>query len=174
MSASDDGAAAKPPLPKIRIATGDDLKPVMAAMAALAIDLKDPFMATPDMMDDALFGPRAHSVCLLAGPGVPPLGAVLCSPFLSTVLGHPCVYVSDLWVAKEARGRALGRGLLAAAAVEGRRRWQARALYLNVYSESTEAMDFYRHIGFRISTTDNRAALSGAGFDALLAAGAAA
>ncbi len=154
--------------PAIRLATRVDLASVMAAMEALSRDLGDPFEIAPEVMDTALFGPRTHSACVLTGEGTPPLGAALFSPFVSTVLGHGCVYVSDLWVAKSARGKSLGRRLLAAAAAEGERRWQSQALFLNVYADSTDAMSFYRHIGFQISQTDNRASLKGAAYDALL------
>ena len=136
----------------------------MAALARLARDLNDPFKASGDMMHDALFGPDAHSVCLLAGEGSQPQGAVLFSPVVST-----CLHVSDLWVAQDARGRSLGRRLLAAAAAEGARRWQARALFLNVYSDSAQALDFYRHLGFQMNAKDNRASLTGTAFDTLLA-----
>lgn len=156
--------------PGIRTAAAKDLPAVMAAMARLAHDLNDPFRASSDMMHDALFGPDAHSVCLLAGEGSPPQGAVLFSPVISTVLGHACLHVSDLWVGEAARGRSIGRRLLAAAANEGARRWQTRALFLNVYSKSTQAMAFYRHLGFRISQTDNRASLTGTEFERLLSA----
>ena len=153
----------------IRAARPDDLDAVMSSLESLAGDLNDPFNAKPDIVMAALFGPNAHSVCLLAGPEVRPHGAVLFSPFVSTVVGHACIYVSDLWVAAKARGQSLGLRLLAAAAAEGAERWNARALYLNVYRDSTQAMDFYRHIGFQISHTDQRAALKGAAFDALMA-----
>ena len=146
-----------------------DLRLRTAALARLARDLNDPFKASGDMMHDALFGPDAHSVCLLAGEGSQPQGAVLFSPVVSTSLGHACLYVSDLWVAQDARGRSLGRRLLAAAAAEGARRWQARALFLNVYSDSAQALDFYRHLGFQMNAKDNRASLTGTAFDALLA-----
>ncbi|MFK7764528.1 MAG: GNAT family N-acetyltransferase [Roseobacter sp.] len=154
--------------PAVRLAMRSDLAAVMAAMAELSRDLQDPFEITPDAMDAALFGPGSHSACMLVGDNVPPVGAALFSPFVSTVLGHVCVYVSDLWVAESARGQSLGRWLLAATAAEGARRWQSKALFLNVYSESENAMAFYRHIGFQISQTDNRASLKGAAFNALL------
>lgn len=152
----------------IRLATRADLAAVIAAMAELSRDLEDPFEITQETMDAALFGTGAHSVCMLAKDSASPIGAVLFSPFVSTGMGHACVYVSDLWVAQCARGQSLGRRLLAAAAAEGARRWRSRALFLNVYSKSTDAMAFYRHIGFQISQTDNRASLKGAAFNSLL------
>lgn len=152
----------------INCARAEDLPQVMAGLRTLAGDLNDPFDAAPEVLQAALFGPQAHSVCLLARGGDGPRGLALCSPFVSTVLGHACIYVSDLWVAPEARGRSLGRGLLIAAARDGQARWQAQALFLNVYTESTGAIAFYRRLGFEISQRVNRGALSGAAFRTLL------
>lgn len=163
MSASDG---------EIRLARPEDLPLVMTALAGLARDLGDPFNATDQMISAALFGPAAHSVALFSSDGETPRGIVLFSPFVSTVLGQSCIYVSDLWVAQAARGQSLGRYLLAAAAREGAARWQARALYLNVYNESLQSIAFYRHLGFEIRDTDKRASLTGDALEALTPAGA--
>lgn len=152
-----------------RRATAEDLPAVVAGLRALALDLDDPFNATSETLHSVLFGADAHSIALIAGGGTRPRGVALISPFMSTVLGHACIYVSDLWVAKDMRGHALGRRLLQAAAREGAACWKARALYLNVYERSGESMAFYRHLGFEISTTDRRASLKGGALDRLMA-----
>ena len=154
----------------VRVAKPEDMRAVMTALAALAKDLNDPFRASEAMIREALFGAHAHSVALMAGDA--PRGVVLMSPFVSTVLGCPCAYVSDLWVAQAARGQSLGRRLLCAAAQEAQARWGAEALYLNVYGHSTKSQAFYRHIGFVFHDDARRASLTGAALDALMTSGA--
>ena len=55
------------------------------------------------------------------------IGVAAYSPFFSTVNGAVGVYVSDLWVAEEIRGKQLGRLLLAAVRKAGLEAWGPRA-----------------------------------------------
>lgn len=149
----------------IRMAGPDDLGDVMTALRALAADLGDPFRADDAGVHRALFGPMPYACAMLA-PG--PLGIALCSPVVSTTLGQPVVFVSDLWVSDLARGQSLGRRLLAAAMRAGRDRWGACALRLNVYRDNVAAQGFYRHLGFQMDGADMPALLSGPALAALL------
>lgn len=153
--------------PVIRRACPDDLQSIMFGLKALAADLGDPFNATQETIRESLFGPAAHSQALLATGSPITLGIALCSPLVSTTLGCSCIYVSDLWVEQTARGQSLGRQLLATAAREGRLRWQANAIVLNIYEENSSARDFYEHLGFKIHNRERRAALTGAALRSL-------
>jgi len=143
----------------IRLAGPADMAEVMTGLRALAADLGDPFNASEATVSDALFGPRAFGFALLAASRG---GLALCNPILSTFQGATIVYVSDLWVAASARGMGLGRALLAAAAREGQRRWQANALRLTVYDDNPRAMTFYQRLGFVLRDQDRITALTGA------------
>jgi len=61
--------------------------------------------------------------------------------------GPTTVYVSDLWVDANARGRGLGRELLRHVAEEASERGSTH-LVLDVDSKNTDAIAFYRHLGF--------------------------
>lgn len=150
------------------LAVLDDLPQVIAGLQRLARDLGDPFRITPDMLSAALFGPERHAFAMLARGRDAPLGIALCSPVVSTMLGHSCLYITDLWVAAEARGQALGRRLLEAAARAGDRRWQAQSLVLTVYADNDGAGAFYRRLGFDIRAGDKRAILTGKDFARLV------
>ena len=157
MSASD---------PAIRVASAGDAPALHAALGALATDLGDPFRAAEADIAAAIAGPRAFACALLAG-GTPPVGAALASPVMSTVAGGAVLHVSDLWVAAPARGRSLGRRLLAAAAREGRARWGTRGLTLTVYDGNPGARAFYARLGFRLRAGDHGAFLGEEGIAAL-------
>jgi len=154
------------PSDPIRCARPDNLPALMRGLAALARDLGDPFAIHEESLHAALFGDAAHSGALISGDA--PRGVVLFSPFVSTTLGDTCLYVSDLWVSPSARGTALGRGLLSAAMREGAARWEAKALFLNVYAENAAALGFYRHLGFTFKDSDRRAALTGDALNRLM------
>ena len=79
-------------------------------------------------------------------------GAVLFSPVFSTIRGAPGLYVSDLWVSDEARGKGLGRGLLAAAADRAGGLWHADWMSLAVYHSSDASRRFYDRLGFKPDT----------------------
>ena len=76
------------------------------------------------------------------------VGAVVFSPFFSTVRGGAGAYVSDLWVSEATRGSGLGRRLLAAARDAAGAEWGARFLKLAVYLDNPRARAFYIRLGF--------------------------
>ena len=95
------------------------------------------------------------------------LGAALFSPVFSTVRGGAGAYVSDLWVAPEARGQALGTALLAAVAGLSRSDWNASFIKLVSYSDNNEALRFYARLGFASLRGETGLTLSGAPLAAL-------
>jgi uncharacterized protein (DUF849 family) len=95
------------------------------------------------------------------------LGAALFSPVFSTVRGGAGAYVSDLWVAPEARGQALGTALLAAVAERTRSDWNASFIKLISYSDNDEALRFYARLGFAPLRGETGLTLSGAPLAAL-------
>ncbi|MFW5655452.1 MAG: GNAT family N-acetyltransferase, partial [Roseicyclus sp.] len=91
-------------------------------------------------------------------------GAVLFSPCFSTMRGGPGLFVSDLWVAPDARRQRLGAALLGHAARAAQAEWGARFLRLMVYESNTEARAFYARAGFEAADGEIFLTLSGAAF----------
>lgn len=122
------------------------------ALRHLSDDLGDVHVAGQDALNAALGGafPSAHAILALEDEAL--RGAVLFSPVFSTVRGAAGLYVSDLWVSDEARGKGLGRRLLAAAADRAGYLWHADWMSLAVYHSSDASRRFYQRLGFAPDT----------------------
>jgi len=154
--------------PVIREARSDDLPNIMFALQSLAAELGEPFKATAETLQQALFGSASHSLAFVANISNNIVGIAFCGPYVSTTLGCTCIFISDLWVASSVRGQSIGRHLLEAAVSKGKERWQANAVVLNVDKENKRAQGFYQHLGFKLSHNDMRAALTGTALSSLV------
>lgn len=126
---------------------GPDEAPMLnAALRRLSADLGDAHAASDADIARAIAGPHPAAHGLLALTGADVAGAALYSPVFSSVKG-PGVYVSDLWVAPDARGGGLGRRLLGAVLRDAAGKWGAVRLTLNVYHHSTRSRAFYDRLG---------------------------
>jgi len=132
----------------IRTATPDDVSEILAFIRALAAYERAPdaVIATEaDLLHDG-FGPNPYFFCLIAELGGRPAGFALYFFDYSTWLGRPGLYLEDIFVHPEFRGRGVGKALLerlAAIAVEkgcARLKWE-------VLDWNTPAIDFYRAMG---------------------------
>jgi GNAT superfamily N-acetyltransferase len=132
----------------IRPATPADVPVIAALIRALAEYEK---LADAVCFDEAknaehLFGQRAYAECLLAEPDGVAVGFALFFHNYSTFLGKPGIYLEDLFVIPEHRGRGLGKALLAGIgklAVErdcGRIEW-------SVLDWNSPAIGFYESLG---------------------------
>jgi GNAT superfamily N-acetyltransferase len=74
--------------------------------------LLDAVTATEEKLRRTLFGPRPCAEVVLAYEGDEPLGFALFFPNYSTFLAQPGIYLEDLYVRPEARGKGVGRALL--------------------------------------------------------------
>jgi len=152
----------------IRIVERRDLSLLDTALRALSTDLGDKHPATIEFLEQAGFGPTPAYYALIAQHAADTVGgAVVFSPVISTTLATTGFYVSDLWVAPEARGCGLGKRLLARAAVVSNARWGAKYLKLAVYEGSTHARRFYDRLGLTERQGETTLFLDGKGFDAL-------
>jgi GNAT superfamily N-acetyltransferase len=102
--------------------------------------------ATEDKLRLCLFGERPYAEAVLGYCGDAPAGFALFFHSVSTFLGLPGLYLEDLYVVSEYRGRGLGRALLAhlaRLAVErgcGRLEW-------SVLDWNEPAIGFYKKLG---------------------------
>lgn len=129
------------------VQTEADLVLLDRALRALSDDLGDVHGAGLGVLRAALTGaqPAAHGLLALED-GL--TGAALFSPIFSTVFGAAGVYVSDLWVAETARGRGLGRAMLAEVARRAGALWAAEWMMLAVYAHTPASRRFYERLGF--------------------------
>lgn len=103
---------------------------------------------TTDDIRRTLFVPEPAAEALLAEAGGEPVGMALFFSNYSTFLGRPGLYLEDLFVKPEHRGRGLGKALLqevARVALErgcGRLEWA-------VLDWNRPAIDFYERLGAR-------------------------
>lgn len=103
-------------------------------------------VATEEQLSRALFGPDSTVEVAVAWEGNQTAGFALFFPNFSTFLGRPGLYLEDLFVRPEFRGRGYGRALLihlARLAVErgcGRFEW-------SVLDWNEQAIGFYRALG---------------------------
>lgn len=154
-------------LPDILPVTPQTLPLLQSALEALSKELGDIHRTDAETMGNALFGPSPACFALLAQSGANPAGAALYSPVMSTTMGGPGAFVSDLWVAPGARGQALGPRLLTHAARHAAVTWQARFLWLISYNDNFRSLAFYDRLGFRARNGETRLSLTGQSFDNL-------
>lgn len=132
----------------ITIATEGDVAQILAFIKALAEyeRLADSVVATEEGLRATLFGPRPYAECVIARWNGEPAGFALFFHNYSTFLGRPGVYLEDLFVKPELRGKGVGRSLLeylAKVAVDrgcGRLEW-------SVLDWNEPSIKFYESLG---------------------------
>ena len=133
---------------RIAPAREEDVPAILRLIRALADyeKLTDQVVATEGDVRRAIFGERPLVEVVMAFAGEQPIGFALFFHNFSTFVGRPGLYLEDLFVVPEWRGRGVGRRLLAhlaRIAVErncGRMEWA-------VLEWNEPAIGFYRRIG---------------------------
>ena len=152
---------------RIAAARPADVPAVLAMIRGLAEfeRLAHLCIATESQLSQALFGQGSSVEVIVAWEGAETAGFALFFPNFSTFLGRPGLYLEDLFVRPEFRGRGYGRALLihlARLAVErgcGRFEWA-------VLDWNEQAIGFYRALGATVLSDWRITRVSG---DALVA-----
>lgn len=147
--------------------TQEDMALLDGALRALAADIGDVFTSGQEALADAICGPGASCLALLASRNGVPVGATVAAPMFSTIRGGMGLFVSDLWVAKPERGKGLARRLLAEVLREGARRDAGHFLKLTVYHDNPGARAVYDRLGFDVSQGETNMVLTGGALETL-------
>lgn len=131
----------------IRAAEVSEIPQILAFIRDLAVyeKLEDQVVVTAENLREQLFEQQRAS-CLIALEAATPVGFALYFYNFSTFLGRPGLYLEDLFIKPEFRGRGYGKQLLLhlrQVAIEqgcGRMEW-------SVLDWNTPAIDFYKSLG---------------------------
>jgi len=132
----------------IRPAIEPDVPLILGFIRDLATyeHLEHEVVATEATLREALFGPRPYAEVAFACLGGRPVGFALFFHNFSTFLGRPGIYLEDLFVRPEARGRGVGRRLLSWLAATAMSRNCGR-LEWAVLNWNEPSIRFYRSLG---------------------------
>lgn len=134
----------------IRPARSGDTPDILRLIRALAEyeKLAHEVVATEAALRETLFGARPAAEVLLAEEQGRCVGLALFFQNYSTFLARPGIYLEDLFVEPEFRGRGIGRDLLRAVARLAVARGCGRFEW-SVLDWNQSAIDFYRALGAR-------------------------
>ncbi len=132
----------------IRFASEADVPLILQFIKRLAEyeRLAHEVVATEEMLRQTLFGGRQVAEVLIGEHRGEPVGFALFFHNFSTFLGRPGIYLEDLFVLPEMRGRGFGRVLLSHLARLARERECGR-LEWSVLDWNSPAIGFYKNLG---------------------------
>ena len=132
----------------IRPAGEDDIPSVLGFIRELARyeHLEREVSATEEDLRETLFGARRYAEVLIACVGAEPVGFALFFHNFSTFKGRPGIYLEDLYVAPQMRGKGIGRKLLERLARTALERRCAR-LEWAVLDWNEPSIAFYESLG---------------------------
>ena len=136
---------------KIRAGTRRDVATIVALIRGLAEyeKIAHEMEATLARIREHGFGRRRYFETLLCFEGRRPVGFALYFFTYSTFLARPTLYLEDLFVVPDVRGRGAGKALLSALARIAVRRGCGRMEW-TVLDWNTPAINFYQRIGARL------------------------
>lgn len=134
--------------PEITPATEEDAPLILWFIKELAEYERLPHevVATEESLRSSLFGERSAAEVLFGRLDGEPAGFALFFHSFSTFLGRPGIYLEDLYVRPEFRGRGVGKALLFYLAGLARERGCGR-LEWSVLDWNESAIGFYRSLG---------------------------
>src|SRR5438128_4664302 len=133
---------------EIRNATEADVPLILQFIRDLAIyeNREHRVIATESGLRQSLFGNPRFAEVIFASVDAVEAGFALFFHNYSTFLGQPGIYLEDLFVKPEMRGRGVGKALLAPLARLAKERG-CRRLEWSVLDWNTPAIDFYKSLG---------------------------
>src|SRR5438094_10640313 len=133
---------------EIRAAVVEDVPVILELIRELATYERAPneVTATEEQLVEVLFGERPAAEVLLAFEEQSPVGFAVFFLNFSTWLGRPGLYLEDLFVKPENRGKGYGRALLIELAKIARERGCGRMEWA-VLDWNEPAIKFYRALG---------------------------
>lgn len=135
---------------EIRAATRDDIPLILQLIRDLATYEREPHavMATEQGLREVLFGDEPVAKVLIACDGAQAVGFAVYFFNFSTWLGRPGLYLEDLFVKPDVRGRGYGRRLLVHLAQIARDHGCGRMEWA-VLDWNEPAIGFYKSLGAR-------------------------
>ena len=132
----------------IRFAGAEDTPLILEFIRGLAAyeRLSHQVAATEPILREALFGARRVAEVLIGEERGTPVGFALFFHNFSTFLGRPGIYLEDLFVKPELRGRGYGKALLACLAKIAVERKCGR-LEWSVLDWNEPSIQFYKKLG---------------------------
>ena len=133
---------------EIRQATAVDVPLILSFIRQLAEyeRLSHEAVMTEEILRQSLFGPRPSAEVLLGYSGGAPVAFAVFFHNFSTFLGKPGLYLEDLFVIPEMRGRGFGRAMLIQLARIARERKCGRFEW-SVLDWNEPAINFYKSLG---------------------------
>lgn len=145
----------------IRFARRKDVKLILRFIKELADyeKLSHEVVTTEDMLDRFLFGEKTYAEIIIAEVNTHAAGFALFFHNFSTFLGRPGIYIEDLYVSPEYRGKGIGKALMAFCAGLAKERscgrvewwvlkWNpARKFYEQIGAEAMDEWVVYRLTG---------------------------
>lgn len=135
---------------EIKAATASDAPVILSFIKKLAVyeKLADEVTATEDTLRETLFGGRRYAEVIIGYHRGEPAGFALFFHNYSTFLGRPGIYLEDLYVDEQHRGKGFGKALLAHLARLAKERNCGR-LEWSVLDWNEPSINFYKSLGAR-------------------------
>lgn len=132
----------------LRFATPEDVSLILQLIRDLASyeKLEHEVVASEDILSKTLFGERPYAEVIIAESLGEPLGFALFFHNFSTFLGRPGLYLEDLYVKPEGRGKGIGKALLKRLAEIALER-NCRRMEWWVLDWNKPSIEFYESIG---------------------------
>jgi GNAT superfamily N-acetyltransferase len=132
----------------IQPATEKDIPLVLSFIRRLAEyeRLLDACVTTEAILRQSLFGERRYAEAIIASYKGEPVGFAVYFHNFSTFLGRPGLYLEDLFVVPEMRGRGFGKAILIHLATVAAQRGCSRMEWA-VLDWNQPSIDFYKSLG---------------------------
>lgn len=157
--------------PIVRSAREEDLPAVMGLLALKAEfdGSRGALVATEEQLREALFSPTPRAQVLLAEADGRPIGLATYFSTFSIFLARPGIWLDDLYVREEHRGRGVGEALMAALARIAGERGCGRIEW-TVALGNDRGIAFYERLGATVRHQSRCARLGADGIDRLATA----